>query len=47
MLGILIIILVMVLLGPIATMGAGAAWSALIGWTASDDADVRNEGQPV
>ena len=47
MLGILIIILVMVLLGPIATMGAGAAWSALIGWTAADDADVRNEGQPV
>ena len=45
--GILIIVLVMVLLGPVAIMGAGAAWSALIGWTTAEDADARNEGQPV
>ena len=45
--GALIIILVMVLLGPVAVMAAGAAWSALIGWTVGDDADQRAEGQPV
>lgn len=45
--GALIIILVMVLLGPVAIMAVGAAWSALIGWTVADDADQRAEGQPV
>lgn len=45
--GALIIIVVMILLGPVAVMAAGAAWSGLIGWFLSDDADQRAEGQPV
>ena len=45
--GPLIIVLVMVLIGPIAVMLAGAAWSALMGWLLSDDADRRAEGLPT
>ena len=47
MLGVVIIIAVLVLLGPVAVMMGGAAWSALIGWTVGDDADQRAEGQPA
>ena len=47
MLGVVIIIAVLVLLGPIAIMLAGAAWAALIGWTVGDEADQRAEGQPA
>ena len=39
--GAVIIILVMILLGPVAIMAAGAGWSALIGWMVGDDADQR------
>lgn len=45
--GSLIIILVMVVIGPVAVMLAGAAWSALMGWCLGDDADQRAEGQPA
>lgn len=45
--GVVIIIAVLVLVGPIAIMLGGAAWSALIGWAIGDDADQRAEGQPV
>ena len=47
MLGVVLIILTMVLLGPIAVMLGGAVWSALFGWAVGDDADTRAEGQPV
>ena len=47
MLGVVIIVAVLVLLGPIAVMVGGAAWSALVGWLVGDDADRRAEGQPV
>jgi hypothetical protein len=46
-LGVVLIILVLILLGPIAVMLGGAAWSALVGWMVGDDADQRAEGQPV
>lgn len=45
--GAIIIIVVMILLGPVAVMATGAAWSGLVGWLVSDDADQRAEGQPV
>jgi len=45
--GVLIIVLVMVLLGPVAVMVGGAVWSALVGWLVGDDAEHRAEGQPV
>lgn len=45
--GAIIIIVVMILLGPVAVMAAGAAWSGLVGWLVSDDADQRAQGQPV
>jgi hypothetical protein len=47
MVGVVIIVAVLVLLGPVAVMVGGAAWSALIGWLVGDDAEVRAEGQPV
>ena len=45
--GVVIIVLVLVLLGPVAVMMGGAAWSALVGWLVGDDAEQRAEGQPV
>ncbi len=45
--GVVIIVLVLVLLGPVAVMMGGAAWSALVGGLVGDDADQRAEGQPV
>lgn len=45
--GPIIIVLVMILLGPVAVMLGGAAWSALMGWAIGDDADQRAEGQPA
>jgi hypothetical protein len=45
--GPIIIVLVMVLLGPVAVMLGGAAWSALMGWVLGDDADRRAEGRPA
>ena len=47
MLGVVLVVLVMVLVGPIAVMLGGAIWSALVGWLVGDDADTRAEGQPA
>ena len=47
MLGVVLVILTMVLVGPIAVMLGGAIWSALVGWMIGDDADARAEGQPA
>ena len=45
MLGVVLIVLALVLVGPVAIMLAGAVWSALMGWLLGDDADQRSEGQ--
>ena len=45
--GPVLIILVLVLIGPIAVMLGGAAWSGIVGWLIGDDADQRAEGQPT
>jgi hypothetical protein len=45
-LGVVLILLVLVLVGPIAVMLGGAAWSGIVGWLVGDDADTRAEGQP-
>jgi hypothetical protein len=47
MLGVVLIVLALVLVGPVLVMLAGAVWSGLGGWLMSDDADQRAEGQPV
>ena len=47
MLGVVLIVLTLVLVGPIAVMLGGAIWSALVGWLLGDDADTRAEGQPA
>ena len=47
MIGVVLIILVLVLVGPIAVMLGGAIWSGLVGWMLGDDADARAEGQPA
>jgi hypothetical protein len=45
--GPVVIAIVMIIIGPVAVMLGGAAWSALVGWLLGDDADQRAEGQPV
>ena len=45
--GVVLIILVLVLVGPVAVMLAGAIWSGIVGWLLGDDADTRAEGQPA
>ena len=47
MLGVVLVILAMVLIGPIAVMLGGALWTALVGWLVGGDADTRAEGQPA
>jgi hypothetical protein len=47
MLGVVLIVLALVIVGPIAIMLAGAVWSAGAGWLLTDDADQRAEGQPA
>jgi hypothetical protein len=46
-LGVVLIVLALVVVGPIAIMLGGAIWSALVGWLLVDDADQRAEGQPA
>jgi hypothetical protein len=46
-LGVVLIILTLVLVGPIAVMLGGAAWSGIVGWLLGDDAEIRAEGQPT
>jgi hypothetical protein len=45
--GVVLIVLVMVLVGPVAVMLGGAVWSALMGFLLTDDADQRAEGRPA
>ena len=45
--GAVIIVVVLVLVGPVAVMLGGAAWSGVVGWVIGNDADQRAEGQPV
>jgi hypothetical protein len=47
MLGVVLIVLALVVVGPIAVMLGGAVWSALFGWAVGDDVDQQAEGQPV
>jgi hypothetical protein len=46
-LGVVLVVLALVLVGPVAVMLAGAAWSGVVGWLLGDDADTRAEGQPT
>ncbi len=43
MLGVVVILIVLFVVGPIGLFVVGAAWSALNGWLLSDDADARQE----
>ena len=43
--GAVLIILALVVVGPIAVMLGGAAWSGIVGWLLGDDAETRAEGQ--
>ncbi len=47
MLGVVLVVIALVIVGPIAVMLGGAVWSALFGWLVGDDADQRAEGQPA
>ncbi len=47
MLGVVLIVLALVLVGPVVVMLGGALWSGLAGLLLSSDADERAEGQPV
>jgi hypothetical protein len=47
MVGVVLIVIGLVLVGPIAVMLGGALWSGLAGWILSDDAEQRAEGRPV
>jgi hypothetical protein len=47
MVGVVLILLGLVLVGPVIVMLGGALWSGLAGWLLSDDADQRAEGQPA
>jgi hypothetical protein len=42
--GVVLVLLAMFVAGPIALFVVGAIWSALFGWSASEDAHVRAEG---
>ena len=41
MAGVVIIVIAMLLVLPVAVMLAGAAWTAVIGWSLVEDADAR------
>lgn len=47
MVGSILIVLAMVIVFPIGLFLVGAAWSAVLGWLAAEDADERAEGQPA
>jgi hypothetical protein len=47
MVGVVLIVLALVVVGPIAIMLGGAIWSALLGWLLIDDTDQQAEGQPA
>jgi hypothetical protein len=47
MVGVVLIVIGMIVVGPAVIMIGGAIWSALVGWLLLDDADQRAEGQPA
>jgi hypothetical protein len=47
MVGVVLIVLALVVVGPIAIMLGGAIWSALFGWAVGDDVDQHAEGRPA
>jgi hypothetical protein len=47
MIGVVLIVVAVVLAIPVGVMLAGAVWSALVGWSLTDDADERADGQPA
>jgi hypothetical protein len=46
MAGVVLIVIAMLIVLPVAVMLAGAIWTAVIGWSLVDDADVRAEDAP-
>jgi hypothetical protein len=47
MVGVVLIVVALVLVGPVLIMLGGAVWSALMGWLILDDVEQSNEGQPA
>ena len=46
MVGVVLVLLVIFVVGPVGLFVVGAAWSALHGWLLSADADARAAGKP-
>ena len=46
MIGVVLVLLVIFVVGPIGLFVVGAAWSALTGWLLSEDADARAANDP-
>ena len=46
MIGVVLILLVIFIVGPIGLFVVGAAWSAITGWLMSEDADARAADRP-
>jgi hypothetical protein len=44
--GAVLMVVVMVLVVPVAVMLGGAVWSALMGWTFTDEAATRDAAEP-
>ena len=47
MVGVVIVLFVIFIAGPIGLFVVGAAWSALHGWLLSEDADARAADSPT
>jgi hypothetical protein len=47
MVGVVLIVLALVLVGPVLVMLGGAVWSALVGWLLVDDTETQAEGRPA
>ena len=46
MIGVVLLLVAMVIVGPVGLFLVGAIWSGLTGWALSDDADSHAETQP-
>ena len=47
MVGVVLVVIALVLVGPLLVMFGGAVWSALVGWLVLDDVEHRDERQPA
>lgn len=45
--GAVLVLIALVLVGPVIIMMTGAAWSALMGWSLTDNADLRASTEAV